>query len=120
MRHHIENLKQKPEHVRHRVALGVSAGATALVAVIWFVASAATGTFALSSPSATSTSEERDTPSELDAKEGLSQLAGALGSAVGATSTEPELTIVDGNTTSTLDSSPAENQNQTSATAIPF
>lgn len=115
MRHHIENLKQKPEHVRHRVALGVSAGATALVAVIWFVASAATGTFALSSP-APAPEERAELADERES--GLSQLAGALGSAIDPN--EPALTIVDGNTTSTLDLAPAENQNQTNATAIPF
>ena len=119
MRHHIENLKQKPEHIRHRVAMGVSIGATALVAVIWFVAHAATGTFALSSPNAAPVEQEAAAGLG-EVKEGFSQLAGAFGSALGATTSEPALTIVDGNTTSTLDSAPAENQNQTDATAISF
>jgi hypothetical protein len=121
MRHHLENLKQKPEHVRHRVALGASVGATAFVALIWFVAHAATDSFALSAPTQAPSPESEAASAELaDATSGLSQLAGAFGGMLGATSTEPELTIVDGNTTSTLDSAPAENQNQTNATAISF
>lgn len=119
MRHHIENLKQKPEHIRHRVAIGASAGATALVALIWLAAHTATGTFALSAP--TASSEDQAASEEVaGTEEGTSQLAGALGSAMGIASDEPELTIVDGNTTSTIDSAPVENHNQTDATAIPF
>jgi hypothetical protein len=116
MRHHIENLKQRPEHIRHRVAFGVSAGATALVALVWFAAHAATGTFALSSP----VPEETASTELAGAKTGFSQIAGAIGSVIGATSSDPGLMIVDGNTRSTLDAAPPENQNQTDATAIPF
>lgn len=119
MRHHIENLKQKPEHVRHRVAFGVSAGATALVAVVWFVASAATGKFALSAP--TLAPENDAATAELtEASGGLGQIAGALGGTLDPDANDPDLTIVDGNTTSTLNSAPPENQNQTDATAISF
>lgn len=121
MRRHIENLKEQPEHIRRRVAIGVSAGVTGLVAVVWFAAHAAMGTFALSSPPPPGTMPEDDAANaELaDAKTNFSQLTGAVGSAFGGGgASEPELTIVDGNTTSTI--RPAENHNQTDATVIPF
>lgn len=114
MRRHIENLKEKPEHVRHRVAIGVSAGVTGLVAVLWLAAHVATGTFALSSPQATPTAEVTDARGE------FSDLVGAVGESLGGSpSSEPELTIVDGNTTSTI-APEADNQNQTDQEVIPF
>jgi hypothetical protein len=114
MRGHIENLKQRPEHVRHRVAIGVSAGVTGLVAVFWLTAHIATGTFALSSPQAAPPAEMANARGE------FSELVGAVGETLGATpASEPELTIVDGNTTSTITPGP-ENQNQTSDKVIPF
>ena len=118
MRRHLENLKEKPEHVRHRVALGVSAGVTGLVAVVWLGAHVATGTFALSSPQAAP--EDRAAATGFaDARGEFSQLMGAVGGTLGASSNEPALTIVDGNTTSTL-TPPPSTQNQTDATVIPF
>ncbi|MEA2701533.1 MAG: hypothetical protein QOE22_242 [Candidatus Parcubacteria bacterium] len=120
MQRHIENLKGKPEHVRHKIALGASAGVTALVAVVWFAAHAATGSFALSTPQPTP--EDQAAAENLaQAKTDFSQLAGAVGSAFGATSSDPQLTVVDdGDTRSSLDAAPVENQNQTGATSIPF
>ena len=118
MRHHLENLKGKPEHVRHKIALGASAGATALVAIVWFAAHAATGSFALSAPQ-TVPADQEAAANIADAKSGLSQIAGAVGSVLGATTTDPALTVVDGGSHSTLEAAP-DNQNQTDATSIPF
>jgi len=44
---HIENARSKPHHVRKRIAFGVSAGATALIALVWLIGSISTGAFAI-------------------------------------------------------------------------
>jgi len=115
MRRHIENLKKKPEHVRHRMAIGLSAGVTGLVAFLWLAAHVATGTFALSSPQAAPPEQVADARGE------FSELVGAVGETLGAKpSSEPELTIVDGNTTSTIAPVEPDNQNRTDREVIPF
>lgn len=116
MRGHIENLKQKPEHVRHRVAIGISAGVTGLVALVWLTANVATGTFAFSRPNTTPPAEVADAGGE------LSNLVGAVGATMGKPdSSEPELTVVnDGNTTSTIAPTEPENQNQTDKEVLSF
>lgn len=117
MRRHLENLKQQPEHVRHRVALTTSAGLTGLVAVVWLTTLAASGSLALSGPA----SAEADLNLE-EARTGFESLVGAVGEARdalgSAPSGEPELTIVDGGTTTTI--APPTHQNGGSATVIPF
>jgi hypothetical protein len=124
MRRHLDNLKARPEHVRRRVAIGASAGVTGLIAVIWLAAHAATGTFALSTPGSRTTAggapDEASAPSEVtNARGEFSQLLGAVGESFGATSTKPGLSIVDGDTTSTI--RPANSQqDQSDATSIPF
>ena len=44
---HIDTIKDKPHHVRERVAFGVAGGVTAVVALVWFFAVVQTGTFAI-------------------------------------------------------------------------
>jgi hypothetical protein len=44
---HIEYVKGKPHHIRHRVALGVAGSVTALIALAWLVGNYTAGTFAL-------------------------------------------------------------------------
>jgi hypothetical protein len=122
MRRHLENLKQKPEHVRHRVALGTAAGMTALTAVIWFGALAASGKLALS-PSETGDNADLDLA---EARTGFESLVGAVGEAGNALSGTPgaaqsdgpALVIVDGGTTSTI--TPSPRQDAGTATVIPF
>ncbi|HEY0010431.1 MAG TPA: hypothetical protein VGB97_00765 [Candidatus Paceibacterota bacterium] len=113
---HLNQLKEKPEHVRHNVALGASVGVTAIVAVIWAVSHAASGTFALTSPNA-SDSEEPSTFA--DTQGNFKDLLGAVSEGFGATSTNSELTIVDGNTTSTIQPGTAA-VSASDATVIPF
>jgi len=103
MRRHIERhvgqLREKPEHVRQRIAMGTALGITGLVAAVWLVAHASNGTFALSGPR---TAALDATAEFSDTRENFSELLGAVGEGLGATSSEPELRIVDGDTTSTL------------------
>lgn len=44
---HIEYLKQKPHDTRRQIAFATAFGASALVALVWFVGVVSTGTFAI-------------------------------------------------------------------------
>lgn len=123
MQDYIHTLKQKPEHVRRRIAVGTSVGITALVAVFWLAAMSSSGAFALSN--GPSGANGKQTPSAdafalsgTNSKSNFSQLVGAVGAATGATTSPPSLTIVDGTTTSSYDQ-PSANANP-SGTVIPF
>ncbi|HEX8591372.1 MAG TPA: hypothetical protein VF696_01300 [Candidatus Paceibacterota bacterium] len=109
---HLNTLKEKPHHVRERFAFGLAGGVTALVAIIWAVSLAGGGTLALTGP------EVNDEATEA-ARSSVSELLGAVGARSGASSSDPNLRIVDGETTTTL-TAPPQSQNAASATAIPF
>ena len=113
---HIERLREKPEHVRNRIALGVSIGATALVALVWATALATTQVFALKNEGPVAP-EEVPAPTFAETKSAFSELVGAVGSAVGATSSDPTLQIVDTKTTTTFDT---KVENDTDKTVVPF
>lgn len=127
MQDFIQNLKQKPVHVRHRIVIGTSAGVTALVGIIWVTTMATSGAFALTGPGQ-STNADGQTPSGdafalsgTNVKSNFSQLAGAVGAVTGATTSQPALTIIDGTTTSSFDQSAQSSANANpSATVIPF
>jgi hypothetical protein len=114
---HVNALKEKPEHVRRRVAVGAAGALTGLIAVIWLTAHVTGGSFALDQREP----EAADTTPGIagDGREGFSALLGAVGSSFGATSSQPGLTIVDGNTSTTL-APPSPTQNQTDETVISF
>lgn len=118
MQHHVHEvvhtLREKPVHVRENIALGVASGITFLVALFWFVANASSGTFALN----TTYPDNAPTMNETVAtgKNGISQLIGAAGAALGASSSPASITIVDTQVHSTLDTS----QPDPSATVIHF
>jgi hypothetical protein len=108
--HHINRLKERPSHVRERVAVGVAGGITGLVALAWMVAMTTSGAFILApsrvAESALGTgSDVRAAVAENTSN--VSQLIGAAGAAFGATTTDPALTIVNLRTTSTADESAA-------------
>ena len=44
---HIERIKQKPHHIRKRIAFGTAAAGTAVIALVWLVGNLSLGTFAL-------------------------------------------------------------------------
>lgn len=44
---HIEHAKTKPHHVRKRITFAIAGGASALIALIWFVGSISAGSFAI-------------------------------------------------------------------------
>lgn len=117
----IERLREKPEHVRNRIALLTAGTATALVALVWMTAMATSGTLALKTDAVAD--EAADTSSDVKAafKESstaFSSLMGAAGAALGATSTEAALKVMESRTTSTFDTKPSGNA--TDKTVIPF
>ncbi len=47
---HIDTVREKPHHVRKQIAFGLAGGITTIIALVWLTASAATGTFAIKTP----------------------------------------------------------------------
>ena len=120
MKDTIIRLKEKPEHIRRRIAVATSAGVTALVAIVWVTTMASSGAFALGSGPASG--DAAKTPdsfalSGTNVQSNFSQLMGAVSAVTGATSSQPSLTIVDGGSSSSFDDATATNP---SATVIPF
>jgi hypothetical protein len=124
--HHIENLRAKPEHIRERIAFGTAAGITGLVALVWVTTLAATGTFSLAPAGGTLASGDQngspsaDQSANTPAPTNFSQLVGAAGAALGATSSDPEIHIVDNGTKSSIPDTSAPAANNSDATVIPF
>lgn len=114
---HVERLREKPEHVRHRIAVLTAAGITGLVAVTWMGALATSGTLALKSSETVPVAEMTESITESSAA--FSNLMGAAGAAFSASSSEASLDIIEIRTSSTLDGKTAP-ANATSKTVIPF
>ena len=112
----VTKVRQKPEHVRRRIALGISSGVTGLVAVIWAGTLVSSGAFALNTGTDVTPTQEASL-SGTNVESNLSQLAGAISSVTGATTSDPELTIIDGETSSSFKKTETTNP---SATVIPF
>ena len=56
---HIERAKEKPHHIRKQIAFGAAGGIAGFIAIVWFVGSLASGTFAIQGSSfAESTKQE--------------------------------------------------------------
>ncbi|MDB4992100.1 MAG: hypothetical protein JWL75_345 [Parcubacteria group bacterium] len=121
----IANMKEKPELVRKRIAVGASAGVTGLVGLIWIASMVTSNTFALGNTSVgsdqtatTNTTADSSTLAGTGVKSNFSQLLGAVGAATNGTTSKPALTIVDGNTSSSF--ATTSNPNNQSATNIAF
>ena len=111
---HIERLREKPEHVRQRIALLTASGITGLVALTWMGAMATSGSLALKE----STDEAAQPALVREPSTSFSSLMGAAGAAFDTTP-DPDLSVVETRTSSTLDTrtQPANNTNKT---VIPF
>jgi hypothetical protein len=114
---HIDRLREKPEHVRHRIAVLTAAGVTGLVAVTWMGALATSGTLALTSNETAPATEMSESITE--STSAFSNLMGAAGAAFSASSSAASLDIVETRTSSTLDGKAAP-ANNTNKTVIPF
>jgi hypothetical protein len=115
IRDYIEELKSKPEHIRRRVALGVSTGITGLVAIGWLVALGSSGTLALSTP-ADEAGTQGIAAAAQQTQTGFADLLGAASAFQAATDGHAPLTIVGTRASSTLDQPSAED----TRTVIPF
>lgn len=117
---HLNTLRQKPTHVRERIVLGVSVGVTAFVGIIWISSLASSQPFALNTVAAPTEDPyaQASAASQAALQSNFSQLVGAVGAAVGATTSAPTLTTVDGESTSSFDA--RKTYTTSSATIIPF
>lgn len=115
--HHIDRLKEKPSHIRERVAFGVSGGVTALVALGWLTAMSSSGAFSLATksvaegvrpPAAVATSINESSSS-------FKSLLGAAAASLGASTSPSSISVVEVSSSSTLDG-----QSSSGPTVIPF
>lgn len=124
MHRHLKALHEKPEHVRKRMAVGLSVGITGLVAIIWIATLAGNGAFALAplgSIGVDNGSIKANNSTDLassDQQSNFSKLLGAVGASSitgNSSSSEPALTIVDQGSSSSFGS----NGSQSLATDTP-
>lgn len=109
---HIERVNGQPHHVRRQVAFGTAATLTAIVALVWLVASVGTGVFALKETSFAQNTSGAESPAVSD-NNGSQSLAGAAAaSALGDTSAPTHIQIIDAQS-----SAPVK---KAEATTIPF
>lgn len=111
----IERLRAKPEHQRRRIAFGATSAITGVVAIGWFAAVLASGTLTLSGQG---TLAQNPTLGDAvaESNSGFGSLMAGAAAFTGATSSEPTLTIVEGDTSSTLESP----RRSDTRTVIPF
>ena len=108
---HVEHLKKKPHHIRRKVAVAVAGGISGGIALIWLVASLASGSFAVPNTSFADLYTQRPTVATTSPGD-TSGLAGAAAS-VDAQKAPAPIEIVD--TSSNASSSDTPEQ-----TTIPF
>ena len=133
MQRHLHALRQKPEHIKKRIAVGSAVGITGLVALVWIVTLASTGAFALAplgsigayADDGSGSANSSDVASADNAPQSnFSKLLGAVGASSltgGASSSAPALTIVNESASSTFtDGSGQDTQDsQSTATGTP-
>jgi len=98
----VKTLREKPEHERQRMALGVSFGFTLIVALGWLGGLAANHTLAINPASENA---QATAQASTAVKSSFTDLLGAAGAAFGSsTTTAPaDITVVDSKTTTSLD-----------------
>ena len=90
---HIERIKEKPHHVRKRIAFGTATALSAFIALVWFTGSIATGAFAIQNPPIAADAAQADAVATTSAS-GDQGLAGAA-AAVQDTNAPAHIEIVD-------------------------
>ena len=112
---HIERVKGQPHHIRKQVAFGAAGGATALIALVWFVHAISTGAWAIKDTSFADISGQ-DNIVTTGADNGNQDLSGATAAAAAAftnTSAPAHIEIVD-------TSSSTQKVQQPEQTTLPF
>ena len=115
----IERLRAKPEHIRKRIAFGTSIGLTGVVAMGWMAALVAGNAFMLTpDPDAPTLAESAQPLSGAFAntQSSFADLMGAAGAANSGSSAS-DLTIIETDTSSTLETKQPAKDNRT---VIPF
>jgi hypothetical protein len=126
IRHHVERLRAKPEHIRRRIAMGTSVGITGLVAGVWFVGILFSGKLTLAvpvigGPSSTFADSGTGVPvpdvgaAAANTGNAFTQLLGAVG--VATATTAPAALIVEDKVPTTT---PTVQKNSQGQTVIPF
>ncbi|MFA6408383.1 MAG: hypothetical protein WCW36_02880 [Candidatus Paceibacterota bacterium] len=106
---HIEHIKGKPRHIRKQIAFGAATFGSAMIALVWFIGSLATGAFAMhSSDFAIPTEQENTVATKSVTGSGIAGAAAAIQDAKAPVHIE----IVD------TAASPAKSQSE--QTTIPF
>jgi len=96
---HIEHLQGKPHHIRRKVALGIAALGSALIAFVWLAGNLATGAFAIAGSSFAMSNEQNVVATTSDSgNQGLAGVAAAA--AFTDTNAPAHILIVDTKTTS--------------------
>ncbi len=115
---YIAHLQEKPESVRYRIAFGVAASITGVVALGWVTALTTSGTLALK-PSVPVSNEPSLSQQLSEPVSAFSNLMGAAGAAFGASDSEAALRIIETRMSSTLDNR-TESANASADTVISF
>lgn len=103
--HRIEQVKGKPHHVRKRVVFAIAAAATALIALVWFTGSLATGALSIRAASFAESAEQEPAIVVATGTPAVSGIAGAAG-ALPAEDAPAHIEIV--NTATSAPAKPAE------------
>jgi len=110
---HIEYVKGKPHHVRHRVAVGTATLGSAVIAFVWLTVSFMTGAFAIEGSSFAVSTGQNDSVTTVAANptDGLAGAAAAL----------PEISASAPARIEIVDTTPAKApQKQSDKTILPF
>lgn len=116
----IERLRAKPEHVRQRIAFGTATLFTGIIAVGWMAALVAGNAFILKPTNDGPTLADSTRPlsgAVSDVQSSFSNLMGGAGAANLGVNAQTDLTIIETDTSTTLNT-PA--QNNDTRTVIPF
>lgn len=108
---HIDRVKEKPHHVRRKVALATASGITAFIAVAWFAYSLSVGGFAIQGATFADSVGASGSTVTAGGSEGLAGAAAAP--SWGTPKEEPRIEIIDPKTSQTKRSAPEP-------TIIPF
>lgn len=93
---HIEYVKGKPHHVRHRVAVGTATLGSAVIAFVWLAVSFVTGSFAIEGSSFAMSTGQNDTVTTVDSTNQIDGLAGAAAALPNISASAPaRIEIVD-------------------------
>lgn len=111
---HIEYVKGKPHHVRHRIAVGTATLGSAIIAFVWLAGSFMTGSFAIEGSSFAASTGQNETVTVANAENSTEGLAGAAAAFQGPSASAPARIEI-------VDSTPAPSpKKQSDQTILPF